>query len=299
MDRLESMSTFLTAVDAGSLSAAARKLRAPLPTVSRKVSELETYLRTKLFQRTNRRLILTEAGRSYAAACRRVLEDLAEAERTAAGEYRDPRGELTITAPIVFGRIHVLPVAIDFLKAYPDIAIRLALADRVVSLQEENVDLAVRIGELPDSGLIATRVGSIRRMTCGSPKYLSQRGRPKRPQDLRSHDCITFDGLSSPDSWTFLDGRSTVAIDVHSRLIVNTAEAALDAAVAGVGLTRLLSYQAADALRAGKLHAVLEKFEPPVWPLSLVYPGQGLLPLKLRAFLDFAVPRLKSRLEQH
>jgi DNA-binding transcriptional LysR family regulator len=172
----------------------------------------------------------------------------------------------------------------------------LALADRVVSLQEENVDLAVRIGELPDSGLIATRVGSIRRMTCGSPKYLSQRGRPKRPQDLRSHDCITFDGLSSPDSWTFLDGRSTVAIDVHSRLIVNTAEAALDAAVAGVGLTRLLSYQAADALRAGKLHAVLEKFEPPVWPLSLVYPGQGLLPLKLRAFLDFAAPRLKSRL---
>jgi DNA-binding transcriptional LysR family regulator len=299
MDRLESMSTFLTAVDAGSLSAAARKLRAPLATVSRKVSELETHLRTKLFQRTNRRLILTEAGRSYAAACRRVLEDLAEAERTAAGEYRDPRGELTITAPIVFGRIHVLPVAIDFLKAYPDIAIRLALADRVVSLQEENVDLAVRIGELPDSGLIATRVGSIRRMTCGSPKYLSQRGRPKRPQDLRSHDCITFDGLSSPDSWTFLDGRSTVAIDVHSRLIVNTAEAALDAAVAGVGLTRLLSYQAADALRAGKLHAVLEKFEPPVWPLSLVYPGQGLLPLKLRAFLDFAVPRLKSRLEQH
>ena len=298
MDRLESMSAFLAAVDTGSLSAAARKLRAPLATVSRKVSELETHLRTKLFQRTNRRLILTEAGRSYAAACRRILEDLAEADRAAAGEYRDPRGALTVTAPIVFGRLHVLPVAIAFLKAFPDISINLALADRIVSLQEENVDLAVRIGELPDSGLIATRVGSIRRMICGSPNYLTQRGKPKRPRDLASHDCITFDGLSSPDSWTLWDGRSTVTVAVHSRLIVNTAEAALDAAIAGVGLTRLLSYQAADALRAKKLHAVLEAFEPPAWPLSLVYSGQGLLPLKLRAFLDFAVPRLKSRLGQ-
>jgi DNA-binding transcriptional LysR family regulator len=296
MDRLESMSTFLAAVESGSLSAAARKLRTPLATVSRKVSELETHLRTKLLLRTNRRLVLTEAGRSYAAACRRILEDLAEAERAATGEYRAPRGELTITAPIVFGRIHVLPVALEFLKAYPDISIRMALADRVVNLNEEDFDLAVRIGELPDSGLIATRVGSIRRVICGSPKYFSGRRKPRRPEDLRAHDCITFDGLSSPNNWTFLDGHSTVAVDVRSRLIVNTAEAALDAAIAGVGVTRLLSYQAAAALRAGALNVVLEKFEPLPWPVSLVYPGQGLLPLKLRAFLDFAAPRLKSRL---
>jgi DNA-binding transcriptional LysR family regulator len=299
MDRLESMSTLLAAVEAGSLSAAARTLRMPLATVSRKVSDLEAHLQTQLVTRTNRRLVLTEAGRSYVAACKRILEDIAEAERAAAGEYRAPRGDLTLTAPIVFGRLHVLPIAIEFLKAYPDINIRLALADRVVNLQEEDFDLAVRIGELPDSGLIATRVGSIRRVVCGSPAYFAARGTPKSPDDLRTHDCITFEGLTSPESWTFSVGRSARSVDIHSRLIVNTAEAAIDAAMAAVGVVRVLSYQAAGALRAGSLALVLEKFEPAPWPVSLVYTKQGLLPLKLRAFLDFAVPRLKAQLARN
>jgi len=296
MDRLESMSVLVAAVETGSLSAAARKLRMPLATVSRKVSDLEGHLRTQLVTRTNRRLVLTDAGRSYVTACKRILEDIAETERAAAGEYRAPRGGLTVTAPIVFGRVHVLPIAIEFLKAYPDINIRIALADRVVNLQEEDFDLAVRIGELPDSGLVATRVGSIRRVVCGSPTYFAARGIPTNPDDLSAHDCITFEGLTSPESWTFSVGRSTRSVDIHSRLIVNTAEAAIDAAIAGVGVVRVLSYQAAGALRAGSLALVLETFEPAPWPVSIIYTKQGLLPLKLRAFLDFTVPRLKTRL---
>src|SRR5258708_4433592 len=179
MDRLESMATLLAAVEAGTLWAAARKLGMPLATVSRKVSELEAHLRTRLVNRTSRRLTLTDAGRSYVVACKRILEDIGEAERAAAGEYVAPRGDLAITAPIVFGRLHVLPVVIAFLNAYPDVDVRLALADRVVNLQEDDVDLAVRIGELPDSSLVATRVGAIRQVICGSQAYFARRGMPK------------------------------------------------------------------------------------------------------------------------
>jgi DNA-binding transcriptional LysR family regulator len=296
MDRFESMSTLLAAVEGGSLSAASRKLGMPLATVSRKVSELEAHLRTRLINRTSRRLMLTDAGRSYVAACKRILEDIGEAERAAAGEYMAPRGDLTVTAPIVFGRLHVLPVVIEFLKAYPDIDIRVALADRVVNLREDDIDLAIRIGDLPDSSLVATRVGAIRRVVCGSPAYFAHRGTPKSPGELSTHDCITFDGLMSPDAWKFAVGKSIVSVAIHSRLTVNTAEAAIDAAIAEVGITRVLSYQVASALRAGTLALALREFEPKPWPVSLVYAGQGLLPLKLRAFLDFAAPRLKARL---
>jgi DNA-binding transcriptional LysR family regulator len=290
------MSTLLAAVEAGSLSAASRKLGTPLATVSRRVSELEAHLRTRLVNRTSRRLILTDAGRSYVAACKRILEDISEAERAAAGEYSAPRGNLIITAPIVFGRLHVLPVVLEFLTAYSDIDVRLVLADRVVNLQEDHVDLAVRIGELPDSSLVATRVGSISRVVCGSPGYFAERGMPKAPADLGSHDCITFAGLMSPDVWIFPAGKSNVSVAVHSRLVVNTAEAAIDAAVAGVGVTRVLSYQIANAIRTGTLVLALQKFEPRAVPVSLVHAGQGVLPLKMCAFLDFAAPRLKARL---
>jgi DNA-binding transcriptional LysR family regulator len=298
MDRLAAMTTLLAAVDGGSLSAASRKLGMPLPTVSRKISELEAYLRTRLIHRTSRRLSLTDAGQAYVAASRRILEDLGEIERAAAGEYSAPRGDLAITAPIVFGRLHVLPIAIAFLQAYPDINIRIALGDRIIDLQEEHVDLAVRIGELPDSSLVATRVGTVSRVVCGSPGYFKTRSMPKSPADLRSHDCISFEGMSAPDRWIFAAGKSQVSVPVRSRLIVNTAEAALDAAIADVGVTRVLSYQAANAVRAGTLIRVLRRFEPPSVPVSLVHAGQGLLPLKLRAFLDFAAPRLKARLAQ-
>jgi len=288
----------VAAVEAGSLSAAARRLGTPLATVSRKVSELEAHLKTRLLNRSSRKLTLTDAGRSYIEACKRILEDVGEAERAASGEYSAPKGDLIITAPIVFGRFHVLPIAMEFLKAYPDIDIRIALVDRVVDLLEDHVDLAVRIGELPDSSLVATRIGAIRRVVCGSPAYLAERGTPKNPGELGTHDCITFEALSSPNAWVFTTAKSDASVSIHSRLVVNTAEAAIDAAIAGVGITRVLSYQIANAMRAGALAVVLERFEPAPSPVSLVYTGQRLLPLKLRAFLDFAAPRLKARLMQ-
>lgn len=298
MDRLEAMSILVTAVDAGSLSAAARQLRTPLATVSRKVSELEVHLKTRLLNRSSRKLTLTDAGRSFVEACRRILEEVGEAERAASGEYGAPKGDLIVTTPIVFGRLHVLPVVTEFLAAYPEIDIRVVQADRVINLLEERVDLAVRIGALPDSSLLATRVGSVRHVVCASPAYLAARGRPKRPDDLGAHACITFEGMTAPDAWTFTTGKASQSVTVHSRLIVNTAEAAIDAAIAGAGFTRALSYQAADAVRAGRLAIVLAQFEPSPWDVSLVHAGGRLLPLKVRAFLDFAAPRLKERLSQ-
>jgi DNA-binding transcriptional LysR family regulator len=232
------------------------------------------------------------------AACKRIVEDIGAAERAAAGEYSAPRGELIMTAPIVFGRLHVLPVVIAFLEAYPEIDVRLALADRVINLLEDHVDVALRIGELPDSSLVATRVGAIRRVVCASPRYFAERGTPKIPGDLAGHDCITFGGLTSAQEWIFTIGKSAKPVAIHSRLVVNTAEAAVDAAVASIGITRVLSYQAAAALRAGALTLALRAFEPAPSPVSLVHAGQPLLPLKLRAFLDFATPRLKARITQ-
>ncbi len=298
MDRLDSMQVLITAVEAGSLSAAGRRLGIPLATVSRKVSELESHLRTQLLTRTRRGLTLTDAGRSYVAACKRILEEVGEAERAASGEYSAPKGDLIIAAPIVFGRLHVLPIVIEFLKTYSDIDIRMALADRVTNLFEEQVDVAVRIAELPDSSLIATRVGLIRRVVCGSPAYFAARGTPKRPAELGAHDCITFDGRASPEAWTFRMRKEDASVEIHSRLTVNTAEAAIDAAIAGLGITRVLSYQVAAAIRAGALAIALTEFEPSPWPVSLVFAGQRLLPLKLRAFLDFAAPRLRERLSE-
>ncbi|TGQ45854.1 LysR family transcriptional regulator [Mesorhizobium sp. M00.F.Ca.ET.216.01.1.1] len=298
MDRLGAMSLFVAAVEAGSLSAAGRRFGMPLATVSRKVSDLERHLKTRLLNRSTRQLTLTDAGQAYLAACRRILDEVGEAERTAAGEYSAPRGELIITAPIVFGRLHVLPVVTGFLAAYPDVDIRLMLADRLTQLVEEHIDLAIRIGELPDSSLVATRVGSIRRVVCASPAYLAEHGTPKTPQDLAAHSSITFEGPASLATWTFATGKAEFSVAIRSRLRVNTAEAAIDGAIAGVGMTRVLSYQIAAAVRSGTLCPVLQAFEPQPWPVSLVHTGQGLLPVKLRAFLDFAALRLKERLEQ-
>jgi DNA-binding transcriptional LysR family regulator len=297
MDRLEAMSILVAAAEAGSLSGASRRLGTPLATVSRKVSELEAHLRTQLLNRSSRRLTLTDAGEAYLAACKRILDEVEEAERAASGEYTVPRGELIITAPLVFGRLHVLPIVTSFLAAYPDIDIRLMLADRAVNLLEEHIDLAVRIAELPDSSLVATRVGGIGHVVCASPAYLTARGTPQEPSELGSHDCITFRGLMSPDVWTFTTGKSEAAVAIRSRLVVNTAEAAIDAAIAGTGIVRVLSYQIADAVRSGALSLVLRAFEPAPLPVNLVYASRSQVPLKLRAFLDFAAPRLRARLQ--
>jgi len=296
MDRFESMQILVNVVEAGSFSAASRKLGVPLATVSRKVSDLETHLKTRLLVRSTRQLALTDAGRAYVASVKRILEDLNATERTAAGEYTAPRGELVITAPLAFGRLHVLPVVAEFLKAYPEIDIRLILTDRLVHLLEDQVDLAVRIGTLPDSSLVAVRVGETQPMMFASRAYLGARGTPKCTNDLRNHDCIMFDGLGMTNAWSVRNGKSETAIPIMPRLTVTTAEAAIDAAIAGVGIARVLCYQAKSPQYADQLVTVLDQCAPPPMPINLVHAGQGLLPLKLRAFIDFAAPRLKQRL---
>lgn len=294
MDRLEAMSLLVHIADAGSLSAASRELGIPLPSVSRKLAELEAHIKTRLVVRSTRQLSLTDAGRDYVAASRRILQDVEQAERHAAGEYTAPKGEFVITAPLVFGRMHVVPVVCAFLAAYPEIAVRLALSDRTVNLLEDHVDVAIRIGDLPDSGLVAKSIGAVRRVVCASPQYLAEHGIPNHPRGLEQHACVTFEGLTSPASWGFVDGESNISVPIRSRLVVNSAEAAVHAAAAGVGLTRVLSYQMADMHGRKRLDLVLQNYEPRPWPVSLVHTGQGLLPLKIRAFIDFAVPRLRA-----
>jgi DNA-binding transcriptional LysR family regulator len=296
MDRIDAMSVLHAVVEAGSLSAAGRRLGIPLSTVSRKVSDLEGHLGARLLVRSTRNVSLTEAGKAYVIATRRILEDLAEAERSAAGEYAVVKGELVITAPIVFGRMHMVPVVTAFLQAYPETNVRLILADRLLHLMDDHIDLALRIATLPDSSDVAVKVGTIRRVVCASPDYLERRGRPQVPAELANHDVVTFSALAPSEAWTFGKGAAARPATSRSRLTVNTAEAAIDAAIAGVGLTRVLSYQIADAVSAGRLVTILDDHAPDPVPVSLVYPGQGLLPQKLRAFLDFAAPRLKAGL---
>ena len=298
MDRLEAMSVFAAVAEAQGFSAASRRLGMPLATVSRKVSELEQSLGVQLLARSTRRVSLTDTGRQYFEACRRILDDVSEAERAAVGEYRAPRGELILTTPIVFGRLHIVPVVTEFLDAYREVHVQMMLVDRVVDLIDEHIDLALRIGELPDSSLIAVRLGTIGRVVCASPAYLAAHGVPTHPEELAGHDAVTFAGLSSPKEWSFRVGGATQRFPVCSRLTVNTAEAALDAVMAGAGLTRVMSYQAAEAVRDGRVVMALRDYAPEPNPISLVYPSGRLVPLKLRAFLDFAVPRLKVRLQE-
>lgn len=298
MDRLESLSAFVAVAQEGSLSAAARKSGLSLPTMSRRLAELEAHLGVRLLNRSTRSLALTETGETFLAAAREILARVEEAERLAAGEHGTPRGELTLSAPIVFGRLHVLPVVTAFLAANPLIDVRLSLNDRFLHLLDDHVDATVRIGDLPDSALVARGLGTIRRVVCASPDYLAAQGRPERPEDLVNHACIGFEGLGQGRRWTFRRDGAEVTVRPRERLRVNTAEAALDAALGGAGLTRVLSYQCAEAVRAGRLEILLERFELPPWAVSLVHAGQNPLPRKLRAFIDFAAPRLADRLAQ-
>ncbi|MEJ0091914.1 MAG: LysR family transcriptional regulator [Methylocella sp.] len=299
MDRLEAMTIVLRVVEKGSFSAASRELGIPLATVSRKVNELETHLGIKLLVRTTRKVGLTDAGAAYVTSARRILEDIDETERIAAGEFHAPRGELVLTAPVLFGRLYILPVVADFLAAYPEINIRLLLLDRNLHLLDDHVDMAARIGQLPDSGMVATRIGSMRTVVCASPKLLAAHGVPKSPEDLASLPTVNFEFLSPASAWSFRlkDAKGVTDVLIRPRLSVSTTEAAVWAAIQGVGATRVLHYQCADALRDGSLQIILADFEAEPLPIHLIHAARGALPTKTRVFLDFAAPRIKAKLK--
>jgi len=299
VDRLEAMTILLRVVDKGSFSAASRDLGVPLATVSRKVNELEGHLGARLLLRTTRKVALTDAGATYVASARRILDEIDETERVAAGEFRVPRGELILTAPVLFGRLHILPVVTEFLAVYPEINVRLLLSDRNLHLIEDHVDMAVRIGPLPDSNMVAMRIGSMRTVVCASPKLLAGRGVPGKPDDLARLPCVNFEFLSPGSTWPFRlkDARGTIEVSIRPRLSASTAEAAVWAASEGVGATRVLHYQCADAVRDGSLWIILADFEMEHLPVHLLYTGRGALPSKMRVFLDFAASRLRERLK--
>lgn len=294
MDRLRAMAAFVAVTEAGSLSAAARALGEPLTNISRMLAQLEAHLGCALLHRSSRHMVVTPAGSEYLETCRSVLESVAAAERRIAGQVDELSGDLAITAPVLFGRMFVVPLLARFLADYPRIDARLLLVDRVVEIAEEGIDIAVRIGELPDSALLATRVGSLRLVACAAPVYLERSGTPAMPSELTRHDCVTFANLPGGTRWIFRSRRNgRKAVRVRSRLSVNTADAAVAAAIAGVGITRVLSYQAEEALKAGKLVPVLERFEDTAVPVHLVYGAARSSNARVRAFVKFAAGELR------
>jgi DNA-binding transcriptional LysR family regulator len=296
MNRFRGISAFVAVARAGGFSAAARELGIPLPTVSRRVADLEHELGVRLFHRSTRRVELTVQGQTFYASCRRLLDDLRDAEASITGEYRTPKGELTVTAPVGFGRMHLQPIALEFLRAYPEINLRLLLVDRVVNLLEEHVDAALRIAELPDSSLIARPLGHIRMVVCASPDYCREHGMPQHPSELVAHECIAWSALGAANAWRFREQGEERAFPIRVRLTTTIAESATDAAAAGLGLAQITSNQAEHGIRAGTLQLVLRDYECAPTPVSLVHASQRMVPLKLRALFDYTVPRLAERL---
>lgn len=293
MNKIDSMSLFVMVMETGSFAAASRKSGIPISTLSRKISALESYLKVRLLNRSTRKLELTEVGTSYLASCKQILCQVEEAEHIATGAYSAPVGEITLTAPLVFGRVHLLPLVIEFLKLYPEINIRLILTDHNLDLLEEHIDLALRIAPLGDSTLMAVKLGEIRHVVCASPDYLLKYGTPQTPLELTQHACITKQ-LHRPAQWHFSNQGKTLTVPVRGRLSVTTAEAAIDAAISGIGLIQVLSYQVADMQKKGQLLPVLVPYEPPPTPLSLIHASGRMTPLKLRVFIDFLTMRLRK-----
>lgn len=293
MDRLDELAIFVAIVDAGSLAEAGRRLRRSPPSVTRSLAALEDRLGVRLVDRTTRRLAPTEAGRRLAESARRLLADYGEIMR-AAGVDEPLAGCLRITAPIAFGRLYVTPVVVSFLRAYPKISIEIVLSDSNADLIEEEIDVALRIGPLADSALLARRVGEVRRLLVASPGYVAAHGEPVDVGDLVNHDVISMSGRTAPFEWRLMeDGRERV-VRLTPRLVVNQIEAALSAAREGLGLARALSYQVADDLAAGRLIRLLPHTEPPPLPVHLLASGARHMPARTRAFLDHAAESLKS-----
>lgn len=289
----------LTAVDRGSLSAAARELKIPVSTLTRKVADLEEMLGTRLLIRTTRKLTLTDTGMSYVAAARRILDLVREQEREATGEFATAKGELVVTAPVQLGRLHVLPVINQFLAQYPDITVRLLLSDRNIDLIDSHADLALRIGELADSSMIATRIGSLRPIVCASPAFLANHTPSREPDDLVKYSCVVFNSpYLSPWRFRLPTTSKIYVLGVKPRLEVTTPDAAVSAAVDNAGITYVFEHDADEAIRNGQLEILLPQFEIEPVPVHLVHVSRNLMPIKLRQFIDFAAPKLRQSMSR-
>ncbi|QUS38188.1 LysR family transcriptional regulator [Tardiphaga alba] len=291
MDRWQAMRIFVKVAETGSFAESARSLHMSAPAVTRAVAGLEETIGTRLFVRTTRSVKLTEGGARYFEDCRRILNEISEAEAAAAGSYAKPSGTLTVTAPLMFGQLHVLPIVTEYLDAYPTMAGKTLFVDRSVNIVEEGIDVAIRIGNLPDSGLMAIKVGTVRRVICGAPSYLAEKGIPIEPGDLKSHRIVASTSAWASPEWRFAgDERVTI----QPVLQCNTNAAAISTAISGWGLTRVLHYQIGQALLDGSLKIVLSDYEEPPLPIYVIYPEGRHVPAKVRAFTDMAVARLRE-----
>ncbi|KZB61106.1 LysR family transcriptional regulator [Thalassospira lucentensis] len=293
MDRFQAMRIFVRVVEAQSFAAAARELGSSPPAVTRAVAFLEEITGARLLTRTTRSVTLTEPGANYYDDCKRLLADLEEAEAAAGGAYARPSGTLTITAPVLFGQMYIFPVMTEFLDLYPEVRGRVLLFDRIVNIVEEGIDLAIRIGHMADTSMSAIKVGTVRRIICGSPDYFARCGRPQGPADIGAHRVVASTGSSAPLDWQF-GGDQNNRLSVNARLQTNSIEAARKAAIEGWGLVRMLSYQAVPFIENGSLEVVLSDYEPEPLPIHIVHPEGRHAPAKVRAFIDLAVDRLRS-----
>ena len=294
LDRLHLISVFVAVVDTNGFAGAARKLGISPPAVTRAINELETHLGVRLLTRTTRVVRVTESGARYAEDCRRILAELAEADESVGGMHSAPRGRLTLTAPVLFGAKFVTPIVTEYLQRYPDVSASCWFLDRVVNMMDEGVDVAVRIGELPDSSMQAIHVGRVRRVICAAPSYLEQHGIPQKPDDLQQHTIVSANAVAPAPEWRLMQDGMPRTVKLRPRLTTTTNDSAVAAAVSGFGLTRLLSYQVAEQLRDGQLKTVLSEFEPAVLPVHVVHREGRHASQKARAFLDLAIERLRA-----
>ena len=294
MDRLHTMAIFLAVVDEGGFAPAARKLRISPPVVTRAVTELEDTMGVRLLTRTTRMVRVTDVGARYATDCRRILADVADSEQAAAGTHGEPRGKLVITSSVLFGAMYVTPVVTEYLRRYPETEVECRFVDRVVNMMDEGIDVAIRIGQLPDSSYQAVRVGQVRQVVCASPAYLESRGIPLTPEELGGHDIVLASALTASSDWRFESERQPMVVRVRPRLVSTSNDAAIAAVARGFGLTRVISYMVAPHLAAGRLKTVLTQYESAPVPVSVVHHEGRRATTKVRAFIDLAVSLLRA-----
>jgi len=294
VDKLQALQTFVSIVDRGGLTRAAESLGTSLPSVVRILAGLEREVGVRLLNRTTRRMHLTDEGSLYLEQCRAILAAVRDADASLAARRLAPAGRLAVTAPVLFGRRHVVPIVTGFLARHAAVEAELSLLDRAVGLVDEGLDVGVRIGKLADSSLVAVAVGEVRRVVCASPAYLRKHGVPETPEALRGHACIRFAGVTPASEWRFRKGRRTEAVAVKARLLTNQVDAALRACEDGLGIGMFLSYQVAPSVAGRKLRYLLTDFEREPVPVQVIYPTARLRSSTVRAFVDFAVPRLRA-----